>query len=160
MQTYETTIVIDSFLKSEDIEKLMKKIQNFITNNGGEIKKVEEWGKKRLAYEINRKQYGNYFHLLFDGPSSLPSLLEREFRLEDSILRYLTLKTDPKTLLKKEKESVQEASVEPSFPEESEVVELDIEGLEAIEDHDIIDEPHQDEEQTSPEEEKSSDATE
>lgn len=104
MQTYETTIVIDSFLKSADSEKLIKKIQNCITNNGGEIRMIEEWGKKRLAYEINRKKYGNYFHILFDGPNSLPHLLEREYRLEESILRYLTVKPHSKTLLKKEKE--------------------------------------------------------
>jgi small subunit ribosomal protein S6 len=143
------------------MEKLTKKIQNFITNNGGEIKKIEEWGKKRLAYEINRKQYGTYFHILFDGPSSLPGLLEREYRLEDSILRYLTIKTDPKALLvKKEKQAVPEASTEPSQPEEPAEVALEIEGSEDVEDIAVVDEPHQDEEETSPEEEKAPDAAE
>lgn len=102
MALYETTIVIDSFLKDEDLNNLSNKIQTFITNNGGKIRQVEEWGKRRLAYEINRKQYGNYLHILFEGPSTLPLLLEREYRLQESILRFLTIKTDPKVLAAKE----------------------------------------------------------
>ena len=72
---YETTIVIDSLQKSEDMQNMVTKIENFIKNNGGTITDIEEWGKKRLAYEINRKQYGTYFHILFEGPSTLPALL-------------------------------------------------------------------------------------
>lgn len=91
MQKYETTLVIDSLQKSEEMQKVVTKIQSFIKNNGGEIHHTDEWGKKRLAYEINRKQYGNYYQIFFESPSTLPALLEREYRLEDSILRYLTL---------------------------------------------------------------------
>lgn len=97
MQIYETTIVIDSLQKAEDMQATITKLENFIKNNGGTIVKKEEWGKKRLAYEINRKQYGTYYHLHFEGPGTLPGLLEREYRLEESILRYLTVKTDSKT---------------------------------------------------------------
>jgi small subunit ribosomal protein S6 len=94
---YETTVVIDSFAKDDDIKNLTTKLQNFIKNNGGQIDSLEEWGKKRLAYEINRKQYGNYVHILFSGPGALPELLEREYRLEESILRYLTIIADPRS---------------------------------------------------------------
>ncbi|MCG8607130.1 30S ribosomal protein S6 [bacterium] len=93
---YETTVVIDSFSKDDDIKNLTTKVQNFIKNNGGQIDTLEEWGRRRLAYEINRKQYGNYVHILFSGPSALPELLEREYRLEESILRYLTVIADPR----------------------------------------------------------------
>ncbi len=102
MALYETTIVIDSFLKEEEFQNLSTKIQNFIKNNGGQIQRLEEWGKRRLAYEINRKQYGNYLHILFEGPSTLPLLLEREYRLQESILRFLTVKSDPKILAAEE----------------------------------------------------------
>ena len=91
MSLYETTVVIDSLQKAEDIQNTVAKVESFIQNNGGTIKNKEEWGKKRLSYEINRKQYGTYFHLVFEGPSTFPGLLEREFRLEESILRYLTV---------------------------------------------------------------------
>ncbi|MFQ5602783.1 MAG: 30S ribosomal protein S6 [bacterium] len=119
MTQYETTIVFDSFLKDEDMQNLTTKIQNFIKNNGGQIQEIEEWGKKRLAYEINRKQYGNYYHILFTGQSSLPELLEREFRLEESILRYLTIKSDPKALLMKEKEATEKKERESRLEAES-----------------------------------------
>lgn len=110
---YETTIVLDSFLKEDDRKNVLTKIENFIKNHGGEIEEIDEWGKKRLAYEINRKQYGVYVNVLFSGPSNLPKLLEREFRLEESILRYLILKVD-KALrelrrMKKEEQAAQKA---------------------------------------------------
>ncbi|MFQ5636565.1 MAG: 30S ribosomal protein S6 [bacterium] len=96
MTQYETIIVLDSFLKEEDKTNLLTKFQTFIKNNGGEIHQVDEWGKKRLAYEINRKQYGIYIYIVFSGPNTLPHLLEHEFRLEESILRHLTIKFDHK----------------------------------------------------------------
>lgn len=96
MKHYETTIVIDSLQKPEDIQQTITKLQTFIKNNGGEIANVEEWGKKRLAYEINRRQYGTYFQIHFTGPGTLPKLLEREYLLDESILRYLTLALEPK----------------------------------------------------------------
>jgi len=124
---YETTIVIDSFLKDEDFQNLSAKIQGFIKNNGGQIQRVEEWGKRRLAYEINRKQYGNYLHILFESPSSLPVLLEREYRLLETILRFLTVKTDLKALAarepKKEKITEPRAEVMTAEPVTHEVAE-------------------------------------
>jgi small subunit ribosomal protein S6 len=102
---YETTIVIDSLQKSEDMQNMVTKIENFIKNNGGTITDIEEWGKKRLAYEINRKQYGTYFHILFEGPSTLPALLEAEYRLQEPILRFLTVQSDPRVLKRRAKEA-------------------------------------------------------
>lgn len=96
MKFYETTIVIDSLQKPDNIQNTITKIQSFIKNNGGEIAAVDEWGKKRLAYEIKRRQYGTYFQIYFKGAGTLPNLLEREFLLEESILRYLTLVFEPK----------------------------------------------------------------
>lgn len=105
MSKYETTFVIDSLQKSDDMQNILSKVQNFIKNNGGEIGEVEDWGKRRLAYEINRKQYGNYFQIHFEGPSNLPGLLEREYRLEESVLRFLTIKTHPKAAMARERQA-------------------------------------------------------
>ena len=102
MSKYETTFVIDSLQKSENKENILTKVENFIKNNGGEIGEVEDWGKKRLAYEINRKQYGNYYQIHFEGPGNLPGLLEKEYRLEEGILRFLTITSDPRAALKRE----------------------------------------------------------
>lgn len=111
MNLYETTLVIDSLQRAEDMQNTITKIENFIQNNGGTIKKKEEWGKKRLAYEINRKQYGTYHHIIFEGPETLPGLLEREYRLEESILRYLTVISETEL-------ADEEAPAEPQAAEE------------------------------------------
>ncbi len=99
---YETTIVIDPQLKSTEIEDTIKKVTTFITNHGGDIVKVDEWGKRRLAYEINKKQYGYYVHIRFQAPGQIIHLLEREYKLSEAILRYLTIKVD-KLALKMER---------------------------------------------------------
>lgn len=91
---YETTFVLDPQLKANDIEDTVRKITTFITNHGGEIVKLEEWGKRRLAYEINKKQYGYYVHIRFEAPGQLIHLLEREYKLSEAVLRYLTIKVD------------------------------------------------------------------
>jgi len=104
LRLYETTLVIDSLLKSDDIERIVRNLKEFISNNGGEVVRVEEWGKRRLAYEIEKKQYGYYVYVRFQAPPNLPKLLEREYRLNDNILRYLTVLVDPKLLLKEERQ--------------------------------------------------------
>lgn len=103
MTLYETTLVIDPQLKPLEIEEVIKKVTSFIANHGGEIVKVDEWGKRRLAYEINKKQYGYYVHIRFRGPGQLIKLLEREYRLMEPMLRYLTIKVDRLALRAEEK---------------------------------------------------------
>lgn len=96
MKKYETTFITDLMQKSDDSQTAVSKVESFIKNHGGNILNKEDWGKKRLAYEINRKQYGTYHHFLFEGPETLPGLLEREYRLDESIIRYLTVAADPR----------------------------------------------------------------
>lgn len=102
MALYETTILVDSMLKPDDVKGLRDRITNFISNNGGEVVKVDEWGKRRLAYEIKKKQYGFYIHMRFNAPSGVLVLLEKEYRLNESVLRYLTIKVDKRALKKEE----------------------------------------------------------
>ncbi len=108
---YETTIVLDPQLKSTEIEDAIKKVTTFITNHGGEIVKVDEWGKRRLAYEINKKQYGYYVYIRFSAPGQVVRLLEREYRLMEPVLRYLTVRVD-KLMLKMERLQEERAAKE------------------------------------------------
>ncbi len=94
MQLYETTVVVDSLMKADDLRGLREKIASFISNHGGTVEKAEEWGKRRLAYEIGKKQYGFYLHYRFTAPEPVMALLEREYRLNESILRFLTIRVD------------------------------------------------------------------
>ena len=98
MHEYETTFIIDSLLKNEEIEGIISKYERFISANGGEIVRIDRWGKKRLAFEINKRQYGYYVYIRYSGPPTVVKPLEREFRLNESILRYLSIRLDSKML--------------------------------------------------------------
>jgi len=91
LRKYETIFVIDSLLKSDEIENIITKYEKFISANGGQIETLEKWGKKRLAFEIKKRQYGYYVFIRFDGSPSMIKPLEREYRLNESILRYKTI---------------------------------------------------------------------
>jgi small subunit ribosomal protein S6 len=132
LKLYETTILLDSTLKSDEIRNLIDKIVNFISNHGGNIVKVDEWGKRRLAYEIKKKQYGYYVNIRFSGPAALCGLLEREYRLIDSILRHLTAKIDP-LVLKSEEEKAKARRAEAGEEPWEEVL-----PLEAEEDEEVV----------------------
>lgn len=94
MTKYDTIFVIDSLLKSEEIESIINKYERFISANGGQIERIDQWGKKRLAFEIKKRQYGYYVAIRFDGLPTMIKQLEREYRLNESLLRYKTFKLD------------------------------------------------------------------
>jgi small subunit ribosomal protein S6 len=103
--------VIDSLLKNEEIDNTIEKIQRNIKNNGGVILDVDRWGKKRLAYEIKKRQYGYYVEIIFQSSNfNVISVIERDYSLDENILRYLTTVLPPKALelreQKMEKEKV------------------------------------------------------
>ncbi|MFA6572150.1 MAG: 30S ribosomal protein S6 [Bacteroidota bacterium] len=88
---YETTFIINAALEDNDIEAVISKVSNYIENHGGLIKEIHKWGRRRLAYPINKKYNGFYVHLVFDAtPNTIP-ILERFLVLEDTVLRHLTL---------------------------------------------------------------------
>lgn len=98
MKTYQTIVVIDSLLKSEEIDAIIEKILRIINNNGGKVTYVDRWEKKRLAYEIKKRQYGYYVEIDFEAPGNLVKILERDYRLDEHILRYLTVNLDKKAI--------------------------------------------------------------
>ena len=126
MRTYETVIVIDSLLKNEEIDEIVNKVERVISNNGGKIESIERWGKKRLAYEIKRRQYGYYVEIVFEAPPNVIRILEREYRLEENILRYLSIHLDKRALeYRKQQQLDQEEAekVEPDLVKKSESTE-------------------------------------
>ena len=112
MDKYETIFIIDSLLKTEEIQSIVSKYERFISANGGQIETVEEWGKKRLAYEMKKRQYGYYVLIRFTGPATMIKQLDREFRLNESILRHLTLKMTKLGQKTLEKKSLQKTARE------------------------------------------------
>jgi small subunit ribosomal protein S6 len=98
MELYETIYIIHPELNEEDVEEHIKRVENLVTRLGGEILRTERWGKKRLAYEVNKHRYGYYVLLRLRGnPAILPEL-ERHYRLTEGIIKSLVirLKAEPK----------------------------------------------------------------
>lgn len=97
MRLYETIFIIQPELSEEDAEEHIKRVENLITRLGGEILKAERWGKKRLAYEINKQRYGYYVLLRLRGDSAIIPELERHYRLTEGIIRsmVISLKAEP-----------------------------------------------------------------
>jgi small subunit ribosomal protein S6 len=88
---YETTIIVNAALEDSDIDAVLNKVVGYIENHGGQILEINKWGRRRLAYPINKKYNGYYVHLVFDTAPSIIPILERFLVLEDTVLRHLTL---------------------------------------------------------------------
>ena len=119
MQMYETIFILDSLLAPEEIDKIIDRVKEMIETNGGKVLTVEKWGKSRLAYEIQKKQYGFYVAIEFEGEGPIPNSLEQEYNFNDKILRYLTYRyTKNKiTIRKNEAEAKKDLPVSAPIPE-------------------------------------------
>jgi len=93
-RVYETTIIINAALEDHDIDVIINKITTLLENHGGVIEETNKWGRRRLAYTINKKHNGYYVHLVFEAAPSVIPMLERFLVLEDTILRHLTLQLE------------------------------------------------------------------
>jgi len=105
-QTYESAVLINASLDDPQIEDVISKIKETITANGGEIREIENWGRKRLAYTINKSKIGYYAIFRFDAPTTIISRLERFYTLDDHILRFINIKLDAVALEQIEKNKV------------------------------------------------------
>ncbi|RMG66392.1 MAG: 30S ribosomal protein S6 [Calditrichaeota bacterium] len=100
---YCTIFVVDISHNPEDVETVTSRVQQLIEDHGGVIKKINRWGKRRLAYPIKKKTHGYYVEIEFTANSRLniPATLEQEYRLNDRVLRYLTYIVDKKELIQR-----------------------------------------------------------
>ncbi len=88
MTNYESMIIISPTLKEDESKKENEKITSFIEKNGGEIEKTDDWGKRRLAYEINKQADGYYFINHFKYDTAKIAELERTYQLNENVIRY------------------------------------------------------------------------
>ncbi len=94
MNKYETMYVITPELEEEALKAAIDKFSGIITANGGVIENVDEWGKKRLAYPIDYKTEGYYVLVNFEAESVLPKELERNFKNDENIMRYMVVRRE------------------------------------------------------------------
>ena len=96
MNQYEVLYLITTELDEEAYPAVMDKFAGIITGNGGEVVKQDEWGKRKLAYAIDYKTEGFYVLVTFNAPAELPRELERNFRNDERILRYMVTRKEAK----------------------------------------------------------------
>ena len=92
MNKYEVVYIIDPAVEDEARKALINRFNELITGNGGSVDKVEEWGKKRLAYAIDYKTEGYYVLVNFQAEAELPKELERNLQISDSVIRYQVIR--------------------------------------------------------------------
>ena len=93
-RTYEVVFIIDPTVGDDEVMRLSETVQKIITTQGGTITKTEVMGKRQLAYEINHKKDGTYVLLEVEGSGAEIAELERRMRVNDQILRYMTIRVD------------------------------------------------------------------
>lgn len=93
---YEMTYILNPVLDDERFKELVDFVNEQIEKNGGSVIDTDEWGVKQLAYPIEKKNTGYYVNLYFEAPNSTIEPVERNMRINDDIMRYLTLKYDSK----------------------------------------------------------------
>lgn len=94
MNKYELAVVLSAKLEEEDKAAALEKVKGYITRFGGTITNVDEWGKKRLAYEIQKMKEGYYYFIQFDADAACPAELEKRVRIMDNVLRYLIVRPE------------------------------------------------------------------
>ena len=94
MNKYELALVVNAKLEEEERNAVVEKAKGYVTRYGGTISEVEEWGKKRLAYEIQHMREGFYYFIQFEAETTAPAEIERHMRITDNVLIYLVVKKE------------------------------------------------------------------
>ena len=94
MNSYEALYIIKPDVEDEARAALIAKFNEIITADGGEVENVDEWGKRKLAYAINYISEGYYVLVNFKAKSELPAELERNFKINDNVMRYMVIRKE------------------------------------------------------------------
>jgi len=94
MNKYEVIVILSAKLEEEARTAALDKIKGYIERYNGKVGETEDWGKKRLAYEIQRETEGFYYTVSFEGDAETPNGLESHIRIMEPVLRYLVIRKD------------------------------------------------------------------
>ena len=94
MNKYELALVVSAKIEDDARTATVEKAKQYITRVGGVVTEVEEWGKKRLAYESQKQSEGFYYFIQFEAESNVPASVEQDVRIMDNVLRYLVVRKD------------------------------------------------------------------
>jgi len=91
---YETIYVTRPELPEDELTRLSEKLRGIIGNYEGSVLVWEDWGRRKMAYAVKKHQHGHYTYMNYVGPANLPRELERNIRIEDNMIRFLTVKLE------------------------------------------------------------------
>jgi small subunit ribosomal protein S6 len=94
VKRYEVVAIVKSDLADDDLTAIIERSQTIITDRKGVIAKLDKWGKRRLAYEIKKQKDGFYFLIDFAGDGPIVAEIERNFKIDDRILKFMTVKKE------------------------------------------------------------------
>ncbi len=94
MNKYELAVVLSAAITDEERAAALEKVQGFITRAGGTITNVDDWGKKKLAYEIQKMSEAYYSFIRFEAETSAPAQVEENVRLMEQVIRFLCISQD------------------------------------------------------------------
>jgi small subunit ribosomal protein S6 len=96
MNKYELALVVNAKIEDETRLATLESAKELITRFGGNVASVDDWGKKRLAYDIQKMKEGYYYFIQFEADSQVPSEIEQRVRIMDNVIRYLCIRKDAK----------------------------------------------------------------
>ena len=94
MNQYELALVVNAKIEDEARLATLEAAKDLITRFGGNVTNVDDWGKKRLAYEIQKMKEGYYYFIQFDADSTVPNEIEQRVRIMENVIRYLCIRKD------------------------------------------------------------------
>jgi small subunit ribosomal protein S6 len=137
VRNYEVVFIAAPTLTSEELDGFINHVQTVVEGKNGKVVKVDNWGKKSLAYKIKRFREGYYVVLSIEGDGSAIAELERRFRVTDYIIRFISVRIDEdikrseKIKAARHKKGAKQAPEAPEAPESSELPELaELSGIE------------------------------
>mgnify|MGYP000918054270 FL=1 len=95
MNKYESIFIVSALLEDEKIQEIITKVKNFVEESG-QLEKFDEWGKRRLAYEIEDQKEGYYTLMHFTAESEFPAKLERIYKITEGVIKYIILRRNEK----------------------------------------------------------------
>ena len=96
MNKYELALVVNAKIEDETRLATLETVKELVTRFGGTVTNVEDWGKKRLAYEIQKMKEGYYYFIQIDAESTVPNEIEQRIRIMENVIRYLCIRKDAK----------------------------------------------------------------
>ena len=94
MQKYELVVVLNGNLEDEARSAAMERVYGYITRFGGTVANVDEWGKRKLAYEIQKMNEAFYYFVKFESDSECPAKVENAIRIMEPVIRFLCVKDE------------------------------------------------------------------